>query len=189
MSTIAVNEIRKGVVILHKDDPTLILSHDFHKMGRGGAINKTKVKNLRSGAIFTITFSGNERAEVVDVINKNIQYLYSDAENAFFMDPNSYEQMQISLENIDGGNDYLLEGKLYQGVFFEGEVLSLVIPKKLSFKVSKASAAVKGDSANNPSKEVELETGLSVSVPLFIKEGDVISINTEDNSYTGKDNN
>lgn len=174
---------------MHNDDPCLILSHDMHKVGRGGSHNKTKVKNLRSGAITQVTFSGNETAEQAEVVNRNLQYMYSDGENASFMDPESFEQYEIKIENIPGESDFLKEGEKYQGVFFEGEVISLLIPKKMSLKVTSAPEGTKGDSANNPQKEVELETGLKINTPLFIKEGDVVFVNTENVEYGGRDNN
>lgn len=182
------NEIRKGIVIIHDGAPCLVLSHAFKKMGRAGANNKTKLKNLMTGAITQVTFGGNERAEEADVINKNIQYLYSDGSKAFFMDPNSFEQLEVDVENIPGEMDYLKEEEKYQGVFFEGNIISIILPKKMSFKVTEAPAGAKGDSANNPQKEITLETGLKINAPLFIKEGETVLVNTEFGEYAGRDN-
>lgn len=182
------NEIRKGTVILHNGQPALVLSHALHKTGRGGNVNKTKIKNLITGAIVPVTFMGNQTAEMVEVINKNIQYVYNDGEDATFMEPNTFEQIVVKLENIPGETNYLIEGSLYQGMFYEGEVISIMIPKKMNFKVTQAADAVKGDSANNPTKKVTVETGLQVDVPLFIKQGEVIAVNTEDNNYAGRVN-
>jgi elongation factor P len=182
------NEIRKGAVILHNNHPALVLSHALHKTGRGGNVNKTKVKDLITGSIVPVTFMGNESAEVVEVINKNIQFVYNDDEVATFMDPQSFEQVVVKIENIPGETSYLKEGELYQGMFYEGEVISVMIPKKMNFEVTQAADAVKGDSANNPTKKVTLETGLTVDVPLFIKQGETISVNTEENSYSGRVN-
>lgn len=185
---ISSSEVRKGKVIMHNNAPNLVLSHAFHKMGRGGSVNKTKIRNLKTGNTLQVTFSGNEKVEEVEVINQNIQFLYHDGDQAYFMNPDSYEQLNVDLENIDDGTDFLKEGILYQGVFFEEELLSLVLPKKITFEVTQAAAAVKGDSTGNPQKEVELETGARINVPLFIKKGDKIQVNTETKSYVGKDN-
>lgn len=182
------NEIKKGTVILYNNEPHLVLSHDFHKMGRGGNHNKTKLKNLLSGSIIPVTFSGNERADEADVAQKNVQYLYNDGQNGMFMDPKSFEQYEIALEEIPGGTDYMKEGELYQCMFFDGNPISIIPPKKIALKVTEAAEAVKGDTANNPQKEVTLETGARLRVPLFIKQGETIYVNTDDHSYTGRDN-
>ena len=181
------NEIKKGVIIIYNNDPYLVLSHEMKKVGRAGANNKTKLKNLISGAVIPVTFSG-ERVELADVIQKNIQYTYLDGERAVFMDIDTYEQLLVNLEDIPNGTDYLKEGEMYQGTFFNGDIISIVLPKKMSFKVISAPDAVKGDSANNPSKEVEIETGAIVKTPMFVKKGDIIHINTETGEYGGRDN-
>lgn len=180
------HEIRKGMVIIQNNQPYLVLSHDIHKYGRGGSNNKTKLKNLINGAIVPVTFSGNEKAEEADVMKKNVQYLYEADNNAFFMDPESFEQYQLLIETIPGERDFLKEGEKYQGLFFNGEIISVELPKKMTLKVIEAADAVRGDSSNNPQKEVTLETGAKVRVPLFIKQGESIQVNTETWEYSGK---
>jgi elongation factor P len=182
------NEIRKGMVIMHNGDPCIVLSHLLQKFGRGGSHNKTKLKNLKSGAITPVTFSGNETAEQADVVTKNVQFVYSEGDTAYFMDMSSFEQFTVEIENIPSERDFLKEGEQYQGVFFDDKIISIILPKKMSLKVTSAPIGVKGDSANNPQKEIILETGLSIQAPLFIKEGETVYVNTDSNEYTGRDN-
>lgn len=182
------NEIRKGMVIMHNGDPCIVLSHLLQKFGRGGSHNKTKLKNLKTGSITPVTFSGNETAELADVVNKNVQFVYSEGETAFFMDMTNFEQFIVEIENIPGERDFLKEGEQYQGVFFDDKVISLILPKKMSFKVKSAPAGARGDSANNPQKEIILETGLAIQAPLFIKEGETVYVNTDSYEYSGRDN-
>ena len=182
------NQVRKGLVILFSNEPCLVLSHDIAKYGRAGAHNRCKIKGLKSGKIYNYDFYGNEKAEEVEVSSRNLQFLYNDDQKGYFMDQASYDQVEILLENIPGGVNYLKEGANYIGMFYEGNVISIQLPKKVSFEVTEAMDAVKGDTATNAQKEVVLENGISFKVPLFIKKGDVIVINTETEEYSGKEN-
>lgn len=182
------NEIRKGEVIMYNSNPHVVLSHALKKVGRGGSTNKTKLRNLITGNVIPVTFAGNESVEEADVSRKNIQYTYVDGNQVVFMDPDSFEQLNVDLELIPNGMDFLKEGEMYQGVFFEGTVISVILPKKMSFKVVRAPEAIKGDTANNPTKEIEIETGAKLQAPMFIKEGEVILVNTETGDYGGRDN-
>lgn len=186
--TISSSDVRKGGVILYNGAPHIVVSHDIHKTGRGGSHNKTKVKNISTGAVIPVTFSGNDKVEVADVSNKNIQYLYNDGADATFMDPNSFEQVVVPIENIPGELDFLKEGELYQGAFYEEKVISLILPKKMSLKVISAPEGARGDSASNPQKEITLETGLVINAPLFVKPDEIVYVNTDTYEYGGRDN-
>lgn len=171
---------------MHNDEPTLVLSHSIASMGRQGAHNKTKVKGLISGNIVPVTFYGNDKVEEAEVSYQNVQYVYADGEQAVFMNLETYEQLFILIENIPYGTDFLKEEEKYVAQFYEGKVISIQLPKKVALKVTSAPAAVKGDTANNPQKEVTTETGYKVMTPMFIKEGDLVEVNTETGLYSGK---
>ncbi len=183
------NQIRKGGVIVHNGEPHLVVSHFIQKFGRGGAHNKTKLKSLITGSSFPVTYNSTDRVEEADVSRRTMQFLYNDTEKAYFMDPETFDQVEILTDEINGGTDYLKADQKYIALFFEDNLISIEVPLKVSMKVTSAPPAVKGDSANNPQKEATTETGAKVMVPLFIKEGDIIEVNTEDNGYTGKNNN
>ncbi|MDQ6985450.1 MAG: elongation factor P [Candidatus Dojkabacteria bacterium] len=188
MATLSSNEIKKEKIIIYRDQPHIVISHEMKKFGRGGASNSTKLKNLITGSNISVTFSGSEKADEADVVSNNIQFLYSDETKAYFMDPISFEQVEVEIENIPGERSFLKEEELYLGMFFNDKIISITLPKKMSLEVTSASSRVKGDTANNPQKEVTVETGFVVKVPMFIKQGDIIQINTDEGSYTGKDN-
>lgn len=182
------NQIRKGMLIMHNNEPTLVLSHSIASMGRQGAHNKTKVKGLISGNIVPVTFYGNDKVEEAEVNYKTVQFVYEDGNSSVFMNPETYEQIYVQTENIPGEKDFLKEEVKYVAAFYDGKVISIQLPKKVALKVTRAPEAIKGDTANNPQKEVETETGFKAMTPMFIKEGDVIEINTETGEYTGKGN-
>jgi elongation factor P len=181
------SQIRKGMVILFTGEPSLVLSHEIAKHGRAGAHNKCKIKGLKSGKIVEYDYYGNEKAEQVDVNSKSLQYIYHDDSRATFMDPVNFEQIEIALENIPNGKKYLKEGANYIGMFYEDEVISVQLPKKIGFEVVEAPDAVKGDTATNAQKDVLVDNGESFRVPLFIKKGDRILINTDEEEYAGKE--
>lgn len=179
--------VRKGMVILFNNEPALVLSHDIAKYGRAGSHNRCKIKGLKSGKIFNYDFYGNDKAEEVEVSSRNLQYLYHDEHKVYLMDQSSFEQAEVDLENIPGEATYLKEGVNYIGMFYEGEVISLQLPKKIAFEVIEAPEAVRGDTSGNALKEVKLENGVTFKAPLFIKKGDVILINTDTEEYAGKE--
>lgn len=180
------DRIVRGMIIKINEEPHLIMEREFYKPGKGNAFNRTKLKNLINGKIFTQTYKSGEKVDEVDVESKSMQYLYSDGTEVFFMDPVSFDQMSIQLEQIPGGTDYLhTEGK-YIMMFYEGKAISVQPPIKISLRVTETSGAVKGNTAGNATKEAILETGAKVQVPLFIKEGDMVVINTENGTYDSK---
>lgn len=184
---LAANQVRKGSVILFNNEPALILDHNIAKYGRAGAHNRTKIKGLKTGKIYNYDFYGNDKAEEVEVSSRNLQFLYNDEEKAYFMDQENYEQSEVAIENIPGEKTYLKEGINYIGMFYEGQVISIQLPKKIAFEVTEAMDTTKGDTSGNALKEVTLENGSVFKVPMFIKKGDVILINTDNEEYAGKE--
>lgn len=184
---VSANQVRKGMVILFNNEPSIVLSHDIAKYGRAGAHNRCKIKGLKTGKIYNYDFYGNDKAEEVEVSSKNLQFLYSDELKGYFMDPVSFDQIEITIDNIPNGKRYLKEGIIYIGMFYEGEVISVQLPKKIAFEVIEAPEGAKGDTAVNALKDVILENGETFKTPLFIKKGDRILINTDEEEYAGKE--
>jgi len=177
------NEIKLGKVLLVNNEPFIVTKTDHHKMGRGGAVLKTKLKNLINGNMLDKTFQGNDKAETADTEKKKANFSYTDETNAFFMDNESYEQLEIELVAIGDKAKYLKEGTDVDILFFDGNPVAVDFPVKMEFKVTDAPPGVKGNSAGNVTKKVTLETGMEVAVPLFINEGDVLKINTDSGEY------
>lgn len=178
--------ITQGMIIRHNNEPHLILKKEFYAPGRGYGITKTKIKSLISGKVVTQTFRSNEKVEEVDVTSRTMQFIYVDGDDAIFMDPKTFEQISITLENVPDGQDYLHTESKYVTMFYEGNPISVQLPKKIKLKVEGTTDAVKGNTSGGATKEAVLETGAKIQVPLFIKEGESVMVNTESGAYVEK---
>jgi elongation factor P len=178
-----VQDLRAGTTFLEDDQIFVVLSYEHIKMGRGSANIKVKVRNLRSGAITEKGYTSGAQVKPAPTQNKEYQFLYKDEETAFFMDPQSYEQQEVSLQKLIG-NEYLQEGNTVVLQFYGDEPLSLQLPPKVTLRVSDTPPGVKGNSASNVYKDATLENGMNVRVPLFINNGDEVVVDTRDGSYT-----
>lgn len=185
---ISVTELRAGTIFEESGNLFLVLSYEHIKMGRGSANIKVKVRNVRQGSTTEKGFTNGAKVNNVSVFKRDVQYLYKDGELAYFMDPNSFEQISIPLTLI--GNDviYLKEGESYNVSFLDKEALALNLPPKMDFKVAEADPGVKGNSASNIYKDATLDNGLKTRVPLFIKAGDKVRIDTRTGDYSQKVN-
>jgi elongation factor P len=182
------SEIRRGMIIRFNNEPHIIMEKEFRAMGKGGAFNRVKLKNIKTGKFVNHVFKSGEKVEELDVMTMNMQYMYADDSKAYFMNPETFEQIELSLDLIPGGTDWLHPDAKYIMSMFEDEVIYVQLPAKISLIITETSDAVKGDTATNASKEATLETGVKVQVPLFIKQGDKIIINTDTGTYFSKDN-
>ena len=175
-------DLKKGTVIQIDGKPYRITDYSQKVMGRGGSIVNVKLKNLLDGSVIPKTFKGADKIEPASVNTKSVQYLYADTE-LHFMDPESFEQFSVSTDIADNALNFIKEGDSVGLQFFDGNVINLELPKNVYLKVTYAEDVVRGDTANAITKDATVETGLTVKVPAFIKEGDVISVSTEDGSY------
>ncbi len=180
---LSLNEIKTGKVIKVNNEPYLVIRTDHHKMGRGGAVLKVKLRNLINGNVLDKTFQGNDKAEAAATEKKKANFMYKDEHNANFMDNENYEQFSLSLEQIGDKDKFLKDNTDVDILYFQGQPVALELPVKVDLKVVSAPPGVKGNSAGNVTKQVELETGAEVSVPMFINEGDMIRVNTETGEY------
>jgi len=153
-----------------------------------GAVLKVKAKNLITGNMLDDSFHGAEKIEEADVSSKKVNFLYKDETNAYFMNNDTFEQFELPLENMGGKDLFLKDGTDVKMVYFEDRPINLELPIKMDFKVVSAPPAVKGNSVGNITKQVEIETGAKVAVPIFIDQGDVIKINTDTGEYVERVN-
>jgi elongation factor P len=179
-------DIAEGMYIKFEGDPYVCIAREFYAPAKGSSFNRVKLKNLRTGKIINQTWRSAENIEEISVETKNVQFLYNDDKQGYFMDPVSFEQFSFPLDSITGGTNYLHADGKYIVVIYEGKVLSVQPPVKMTLKVVQADEAVKGNTATNTTKEAVLETGAKVQVPLFISVGDSVTINTELNTYVSK---
>ncbi|MBR2588862.1 elongation factor P [Candidatus Saccharibacteria bacterium] len=176
-------DLKKNVLITLDGQPYKVVEYSQKVMGRGGSIVNVKVKNLITGALLPKTFKGQEKIEPAEVTTHKVQYLYKDDEKFYFMDPESFEQYELSSEMVGDMADFMRDGDEMEIQFYNGTPINLVLPKNLWLKVTYTENAVKGDTSTSITKDATLETGVVVKVPAFIKEGDIVSIDTETREY------
>lgn len=176
-------DLKKGTVIQIDGKPYRVTDYAQKVMGRGGSIVNVKLKNLLDGSVIPKTFKGQDKIEPADVSNRTVQYLYSDGETYFVMDPESFEQFELPADTVGDAKDYLKEGDMVQLQFFDQTVINLELPKNLYLTVSYAEDVVKGDTTSSVLKDATLETGKVIKVPAFIKQGDVVSVDTATGEY------
>lgn len=184
-----ISKIKLGTIVKIDGEPYIVIKADHHKMGRGGAVLKTKLKNLISGKVLDKTMQGNETIEEGETEMKKANYMYADGDTAYLMDNESFEQFEIDLEILGESKKFLKENTDVDVMYFEGKPVSIKLPVKMDFEVVSSPPGVKGNSAGNVTKQVKIETGAYVTVPMFIKEGDIIRINTEKCEYAERANN
>lgn len=175
-------DLKKGTVIQLDGKPFKVVEYSQKVMGRGGSIVNVRLKNLVDGNVLAKTFKGADKIEPASVSSRPVQFLYADTE-LHFMDPDNFEQFSVSTDIAEDATKYLKEGDAIQLQFFDGQVITIELPKNVHLEVTYAEDVVKGDTANAITKDATVETGLTVKVPAFIKQGDIISISTEDGSY------
>lgn len=176
-------DLKKGTVIQIDGQPFRVIDYNQKVMGRGGSIVNVRVKNLVTGAVIPKTYKGQEKIEPAEVRGKSVQYLYADGEGCHFMDPDSFEQFQLSTEDMEDTKQYLLEGMNVTLQFFGERVINVELPVSLPYAVTYTETAVKGDTSSAISKDATLETGKVIKVPAFIKTGDIVKVDTRDGSY------
>ena len=180
---IKASDISKGMFIQIKNEPHLVVEREYVNPGKGSAFVRLKMKNVKTGSVLRETHKVQDNMEEVSVDFREVQYLYADDENYHFMDNSNYEQFTISIEGEEEKRDFLKEGDSYQVVFFENRPIDIKLPTKMVFTVTEAEKAERGDTVSGATKTITCETGLKVKVPLFIKEGDRILVNTETREY------
>jgi len=178
--------INKGIAIQYKGQPWLVVDAQFVSPGKGAAFTRTKMKNLKTEQVVENNFRSGETVELIDVTRKKCQYLYNDGNSFYFMDNENYEQFSLSKTIIGDDTRFLLDGTECYALYLDTIPVSVQLPPKMDFKVIEAPPGLKGDTATGGSKEVVIETGAKIKVPLFIKEGEMIKVNTEDGSYVSK---
>lgn len=183
MASYQPTDLKKGTVVQIDGKPYRVIEYAQKVMGRGGSIVNVRLKNLVDGSVIPKTFKGQERIDSADVTNRSVQFLYNDAENFHFMDPESFEQFQLSSDIVEEAAPYLKEGDSVTLQFFDERVINVDLPKNLYLEVTYTEDVVKGDTTSSVLKDATLETGLVVKVPAFIKQGDVISIDTATGEY------
>ncbi len=183
---LGINEIKTGKNIILDGAPFVVLYHEHSKMGRAGSVLRTRLRNLLTGAVLEKTFQGAERVEEADITKSKAQYLYPEGSNFAFMNMESYEQFSLSKETLGNTVDYLIEGTEVSVLEFNGSPVNIELPVKMTLRVVEAPPGIKGNTVSTGGKMIKLETGLTLSAPLFVNEGDSIIVNTERGEYVSR---
>jgi elongation factor P len=180
---ITVSELRKGVVFEDEGQLWKVLEYDHYKPGRGNAMIRTKLRNIRTGSTVSRTFLSGERVQDIRFDHKVVQYLYTDGEFYHFMDTETFEQPALAASQLSDVIPFLKEGTTLELEIYEGEPVDISLPITVDLRVADAPPGYAGDTATSASKEVILETGYKLQVPLFVKTDDVIRIDTRTGQY------
>jgi len=183
---IIVNDLRPGITFVYEDNIFTVLDTQHNKTAMRGMIIKSKVKNLRTGVINEITFTGGDKVEAAHIDKNEMQYLYDSGDALCFMNTSTYDQIEIQKSNLEKELPFLKPNDNVNIVSYEGEILGVVLPDKVTLQISTTEPAVRGDTATSAMKNAVLETGLELKVPMFIAEGEMIIVNTIDGKYAGR---
>ena len=183
---INVNDFKTGQTINYDGNLYVVLEFNHVKPGKGAAIVKAKLKNLRTGSIAEYTFNAGIKVPTAHVEKQKMQFLYSDGDNYSFMNMETYEQVEIDESGISNEVKFLKEGLEVFITFYDSEMLGVELPEKIDYKITSTEPAVKGNTATGATKDAIIETGLLVRVPLFIEEGEEIIVSTKDGKYVSR---
>ena len=178
-----ITDLKPGTAIELDGEPYIVLASQFGRKSQSQANMQTKLKNLITGSIVARNFQGSEKIEPADVSYRRVQYLYNDSSNYSFMDLQNYDQFMLPNDVVVDAVPFLVEGGDVDACFFGEKPIGIRLKPTVDLKVMETSAGVKGDTATGGNKPAKLESGLTVNVPLFIKEGEVIKVNTETKQY------
>ncbi|MEG0995173.1 MAG: elongation factor P [Bacilli bacterium] len=180
------NDFKNGMTILVDGNLYLIIESLHVKPGKGAAIVKAKLKNLRTGSIAEKTFNAGVKVETALIERKQMQFLYATGETYYFMNMENYEQIEISKTALGDDVKFLKENLAVDIIFYEGEMLGLNLPDKIELEIVTTEDAVKGNTSSGAMKDATLETGMTIKVPLFISLGEKILVSTKDGKYVSR---
>lgn len=180
---LSITDLKKGTVFQWEGEPFRVVDYNQKVMGRGGSIVNVRIKSLLDGKVLEKTFKGNERLDSADVTTQDVQYLYNDGNTFFFMNEESFNQFEVPADLVGDGAGYIKEGDRMSLQFFNETPINVELPKNVPLEVTYTENAVKGDTSSAITKEATLETGVTIKVPAFIKQGDIISVDTATGAY------
>ena len=179
-------DVRKGKVLNYQNTPHLVLDVQHRTQGRQAGFMQVTMRNLSSGASTNTKIRTTDSVEIMHTDMVKLEFSYVDADGYHFMDPDTFEDVILDEGLIEEAKDFLVETQVYSILHVDDKPISIDLPASLEMKVTESAEGVKGDTASNVQKPATLETGLTVQVPLFIKEGETIRVNTADRSYAGR---
>ena len=186
MASYSTNEFKSGLKIILDNDPCAIIENEFVKPGKGQAFNRVRIRNLKTGRVIERTFKSGERVEAADVVDTDMQFLYSDGEFWHLMHLETYEQLAASEMAVGEAAKWLKEQDTCSVTLWNGDPLIVVPPNFIEMKVIQTDPGIRGDTAQGGSKPATLESGAVVKVPLFVEEGETIRVDTRTSEYVSR---
>ena len=186
MATYNTSEFRSGLKLMLDGDPCSIIENEFVKPGKGQAFSRVKIRNLKTGRVLEKTFKSGESVEAADVIDTDMQYLYTDGDAWHFMDPDSYEQFAADEKAVTDAIKWLKEQDTYTVTLWNGNPIAVIPPNHVVLTITETDPGVRGDTSGGGGKPATCNTGAVVRVPLFIDEGDMIKVDTRTGEYIGR---
>ena len=181
-----INDIKNGMTLILEGKLVTIVDFQHVKPGKGPTFVRIKYRDLRTGSTIEDTFNTNLKLEKAHVEKMQMQFLYKENDNYVFMNTNDYSQMEVSSSIIGDDAKFLKEGLIIEIQMYEGEILGIVLPEKIDYKVTETTDAVKGNTTNNAMKDATIESGYTIKVPMFISEGETIIVSTKDGKYVSR---
>jgi len=184
---ISTKEFKTGLKIEIDGKPFEIVEFQHFKPGKGGAMVRTKLRQMKTGQVLDKTFRSGEKVKKPDMVFTEMQFIYKDGSDFVFMDLETYEQMNVAGENVGEKGGYIKEGDTVKVNLYNGELIGVDLPANVTLKVAQTDPGVQGDRVSNATKPATMETGLQVNVPLFINEDDLIKVDTRSGEYLGRE--
>ncbi len=185
MAIVATN-LKRGQCIQYEGERGVVLGLEHRTPGKGNALIAATIRSFKSGKTKTIRFASSEKVDIVDTDRQKLEFSYAEPGTYHFMDPVSFESIGIDEGFVGDAKNFIKEGQIVEILFIEENPVSIDLPDNVELSIAETSEGLKGDTANNPTKPAVLETGLTVQVPLFVKQGDIVKISTKDSAYMGR---
>jgi elongation factor P len=182
----AANDLRKGMAIKYNGNPAIVLEVHHRTPGNLRAFVQAIIRYINTGKSADVRFGSTDKVELIDIERKQLEFSYKDNNGFHFMDPETYETITLQENFIGNAKDYLVENLAVQVLYAEGKAVQVELPASVSLKVTESPEGLRGDTASNVTKPALLETGKTINVPLFIKEGETIKIDTRTGAYMGR---
>jgi elongation factor P len=182
----AANDLRKGMAIKYNNDTYVVLEVHHRTPGNLRAFVQAIIRSIKTGKSSDVRFSSTEKVELVDIQRRALEFSYKDRAGFHFMDPETYETLELNESLLANAKDYLMENLKVEVLYAEGRAVEVELPASVALKVIESAEGLRGDTASNVQKPATLETGLIINVPLFIKEGEVVKVDTRSGDYMGR---
>ncbi len=186
MASYSTSEFKSGLKVMLDGDPCAITENEFVKPGKGQAFSRVKLRNLKTGKVWERTFKSGDSLEGADVLDVQMQYIFSDGEFWHFMDPNNFEQKQADEAAVGDAKQWLKEEDMCEITLYNGEPLNVTPPNFVELEIIETDPGLKGDTAGTGGKPATLSTGAVVRVPLFVQEGEIAKVDTRTGEYAGR---